>query len=153
MIVLDAAQLAHIVESRQENGETIVFTNGVFDLLHVGHVRYLQEARSLGDALIVAVNSDDSVRKLKGPTRPLVTDSERMEVLDALACIDYVTLFTTQTPVPLIALVKPALYVKGGDYEIDKLPETPIVRAYGGEVRILGFTRGRSTTRLIEAGG
>ncbi len=143
------SDLAAIVAQRQAAGEKIVFTNGVFDLLHVGHVRYLQEARSLGDALIIAVNSDASVKAIKGPTRPLVTERERAEVLDALRCVDYTILFSSETPVPLIEVVRPAIYVKGGDYTVDRLPETPVVRAYGGTVRILGFTEGRSTSRLV----
>ena len=153
MFIQSSQELAEIVARRQLAGEKIVFTNGVFDLLHVGHVRYLQEARALGDGLLIAVNSDDSVRRIKGPTRPLVCEAERAEVLDALRCVDYVTLFSTDTPVPLIEIVQPALYVKGGDYDVDMLPETRIVRSYGGHVRILGFTDGRSTTRLVEAIG
>lgn len=151
MFVESYSDLAEIIAERQARGEKIVFTNGVFDLLHVGHLRYLQEARSLGDALLIAVNSDSSVKRIKGPTRPLNAELERAEILDGLRCVDYVTIFESSTPVPVIEIVRPALYVKGGDYTVDTLPETPVVRSYGGEVKILGFTEGRSTTRLIES--
>ena len=151
MFIESFSELAETVAERQARGEKIVFTNGVFDLLHVGHLRYLQEARALGDALLIAVNSDSSVKRIKGPTRPLVTERERAEILDGLRCVDYVTLFDTPTPVPVIEIVRPLLYVKGGDYTVDTLPETPVVRSYGGEVIILGFTEGRSTTRLVNS--
>lgn len=141
--------LAGIVASRQAAGEMVVFTNGVFDLLHVGHARYLAEARALGGALLIAVNSDESVRGFKGDLRPIVPLAERMEMLASLACVDYVTPFATRTPVPLIERVRPAVYVKGGDYREDELPEAKIVRAYGGDVRILSLVQGRSTTNII----
>jgi rfaE bifunctional protein nucleotidyltransferase chain/domain len=150
MIIPTITQLAEIVAKRQNSGEKIVFTNGVFDLVHVGHLRYLAEARNLGDALIVAVNSDDSVRRLKGPLRPLITEDERSEMLAHLRSVDYVVIFDTNTPVPVIEEVKPAIYAKGGDYTRETLPETPIVESYGGEVRILGFTPGRSSSNLID---
>jgi rfaE bifunctional protein nucleotidyltransferase chain/domain len=141
--------LARLVRQRQEAGEKIVFTNGVFDLLHVGHARYLAEARAAGDALIVAVNTDASVRALKGPLRPIVCEAERMEMLAALACVDYVTPFSTPTPVPLLQIVQPAIYVKGGDYCVEDLPEAPVVRGYGGYVQILSLVEGRSSTDII----
>lgn len=149
MIVIDHNQLAQIVGERQRRGERVVFTNGVFDILHVGHVRYLSEARALGDALLVAVNTDASVRQFKGDRRPIVPEAERMELVDALRVVDYVTLFATRTPVPVIDLVQPALYAKGGDYALSDLPEAPVVRAYGGDVRILSLIAGRSTTNII----
>jgi len=141
--------LAEIVSKRQAAGERVVLTNGVFDILHVGHARYLAEARALGDALIVAVNSDESVRGFKDPLRPIVPLAERMEMLASLACVDYVAAFETRTPVPLIDLVRPAIYVKGGDYAIADLPEAVVVRGYGGEVQILSLVAGRSTTNII----
>jgi D-beta-D-heptose 7-phosphate kinase/D-beta-D-heptose 1-phosphate adenosyltransferase len=150
MIVSSIDELSAIVARRQRAGEKLVFTNGVFDLVHVGHLRYLAEARSLGDGLIVAVNSDSSVRRIKGPLRPLIAEDERAELLDSLKSVDYVVLFDTDTPVPVVAAVKPAIYVKGGDYTVEALPETPIVKAYGGEVKILGFTPGRSSTNLLQ---
>ncbi len=143
------AALADVVARRQKAGERIVFTNGVFDLLHVGHARYLAEARALGDALIVAVNTDVGVRGLKGDLRPIVPEEERAEMLAALAAVDYITLFGTQTPVPLLEQIKPAVYAKGGDYKIEDLPEAPVVRGYGGRVHILSLVGGRSTTDII----
>ena len=141
--------LAGIVAARQSAGEKLVLTNGVFDLLHVGHARYLAEARALGDALIVAVNSDESVRGFKDPLRPVVPLAERMELLASLACVDYVAAFTTRTPVPLIEQVRPAIYAKGGDYTLQDLPEAAVVMGYGGSVQLLSLIAGRSTTALI----
>ncbi len=114
--VLDETTLAAQVAERQAAGQRAVFTNGVFDLLHIGHARYLQRARSLGDFLIVGVNSDASTRRLKGPTRPLVPEAERTELVAALACVDYVTIFGDATAERLLGIVRPAVYVKGGDY-------------------------------------
>ncbi len=145
------------VHSRQQAGERGVFTNGCFDLLHLGHVRYLQEARSLGDFLILGLNSDESTRTLKGPGRPLVPEEERAEILAALSCIDYVTIFAETTASSLIALVQPAIYVKGGDYaaaqsdipDTSRLPEAKVVQAYGGTVRLIAYLPQHSTTELI----
>ena len=153
MNVLDkiksAEELAEIVAARQARGERVVLTNGVFDLLHVGHARYLAEARALGDALVVAVNSDESVRGFKDPERPIVPQAERMELLASLACVDYAVGFETRTPVPLIEWVRPLIYAKGGDYKLGDLPEAAVVLGYGGEVRILSLVVGRSTTNII----
>jgi rfaE bifunctional protein nucleotidyltransferase chain/domain len=123
--VLSREELVAIVRRRQQTGERAVFTNGCFDLLHLGHVRYLQEARNLGDFLILALNSDESVRKLKGPTRPLVTEQERAEILAALTCIDYVTIFPEPTAGALIDLLQPAIYVKGADYAVPLVEAVP----------------------------
>ena len=142
--------LAVQVEERRRQGQRIVTTNGVFDLLHVGHVRYLQAARRLGDILVVGVNSDACTRRLKGDSRPLVSEDERMEVLAALACVDYVTLFDEPTPNALLAVLRPDIHAKGGDYDIEQMPETPLVRSWGGQVVTLPFIAGRSTSRLIE---
>ena len=147
--IKDMEDLATIVARRQSAGERVVLTNGVFDLLHVGHARYLAEARALGDALIVAVNSDESVRGFKDPLRPVVPHAERMELLASLACVDYVAPFATRTPVPLIEVVRPLVYAKGGDYRIQDLPEAAVVLGYGGSVQILSLVAGRSTTSLI----
>jgi len=142
---------AHADALRRAGKARIVFTNGVFDILHVGHVRYLQAARELGDTLLVGVNSDDSVRRLKGPSRPLNPEAERAEVIAALACVDSVCLFSEDRPDVLIKAVRPSVHAKGGDYkDADALPETPLVRALGGEVVILPLVPGRSTTRLVE---
>ena len=144
-----ADELVALVKLRQERGEKIVFTNGVFDILHVGHIRYLAEARALGDGLLIAVNADESVRSFKGDLRPIVPLDERMEMLAALACVDFVTPFSTRTPAPLIELIHPAIYVKGGDYMESALPEASVVRGYGGDVRILSLVAGRSSTNII----
>ncbi len=137
----------------REKGERIVSTNGVFDLLHVGHVRYLQEARKLGDLLIVGVNSDASVRRLKGETRPINPAEERAELLLALRCVDYCVIFEEETPVSLLEKIRPTFHTKGGDYNIETMPETSVVRHYGGDIRLLPFVEGRSSSRLIERFG
>jgi rfaE bifunctional protein nucleotidyltransferase chain/domain len=152
-------ELAAEVQHRQQTGERGVFTNGCFDLLHLGHVRYLQQARALGDFLILGLNDDVGVRTLKGPGRPLVPEAERAEILAALTCIDYVTIFTEPTAGPLVALLQPAIYVKGGDYagaqgslpDMNRLPEAKSVHAYGGMVRLIPYLPHHSTTELIEA--
>ncbi|MCC7434330.1 MAG: D-glycero-beta-D-manno-heptose 1-phosphate adenylyltransferase [Methanoregulaceae archaeon] len=131
-------------------GKRLVFTNGVFDLLHAGHVRYLAEARELGDLLIVGVNSDSSVRRLnKGPERPLNPAEDRVEILEALRAVDGAVVFDEDTPIELIRVLKPEVHVKGGDYRKEQLPEAEIVEAYGGRVVILPFLPGRSTTDLV----
>lgn len=132
-------------------GRRLVFTNGVFDILHAGHVGYLEEARSLGDLLIVGVNSDESVRGLgKGPNRPVNTASDRIRVLEALKAVDGAVEFSEQTPEAIIAKLKPEVHVKGGDYRAEDLPESKIVQSYGGEVVILPFLEGRSTTQILK---
>jgi D-glycero-beta-D-manno-heptose 1-phosphate adenylyltransferase len=130
--------------------ERLVLTNGCFDLLHVGHVRYLQAARRLGDFLVVGVNSDASVRQLKGPTRPVVPAVERAEVVAALGCVDAVVIFDSATAEPLVAALRPEVYVKGADYSEVTLPEARLVRAYGGTVTLLPTVPGASTTALLE---
>lgn len=135
---------------RQKN--KIVFTNGCFDLLHIGHVRYLQQAKSLGDLLVVGINSDASVQRLKGPTRPIQNQNDRSEILAALACVDYTIVFDQETPLELIQQVKPHLLVKGGDWKIDQIVGSEFVLKNGGEVRSLQFVDGRSTTKIIEKG-
>ena len=131
-------------------GIRLVFTNGVFDLLHVGHVRYLAAARGLGDALLVAINSDRSVRELKGPNRPVVNESERAEILAALRPVDYVTIFDNLSPRSLISELLPDVLVKGGDYQLDEIHGREEVEAAGGKVVSLPFVDGASTTLLIE---
>lgn len=134
----------------REAGEKLVFTNGVFDLLHVGHVRYLQQARELGDAMVVAVNSDRSVRELKGEGRPLMKESERAEILAALACVDFVTIFDDVSPRSLIAELLPDVLVKGGDYTLDQIHGREEVETAGGRVVSLPFVEGASTSRMID---
>lgn len=150
MVLTEWDELAVQVEERRRRGQRIVTTNGVFDLLHVGHVRYLQAARKLGDLLVVGVNSDACTRRLKGDSRPLVSQDERMEVLSALACVDYVTVFDEPTPNALLAIIRPDIHAKGGDYDIAQMPETALVHSWGGQVVTLPFIAGRSTSRLIE---
>ncbi|WP_374075338.1 D-glycero-beta-D-manno-heptose 1-phosphate adenylyltransferase [Bdellovibrio bacteriovorus] len=134
----------------RSQGKKIVFTNGVFDLLHVGHVRYLQEARSLGDALVVGVNADASVKRLKGPTRPVQTENDRAEILAGLWAVDFTVIFTEDTPANLIEKVRPDILVKGGDWKIDQIVGAPFVQSYGGKVMSLQFVDGKSTTKIIE---
>jgi D-glycero-beta-D-manno-heptose 1-phosphate adenylyltransferase len=135
---------------RLREGKRLVFTNGVFDILHAGHVCYLQQARQLGDLLIVALNTDESVRGLgKGADRPINTLEDRATVVGALRCVDGVMTFAEATPERLIATLKPDVHVKGGDYDADSLPEARIVRSYGGEVVILPTLEGRSTTEVL----
>ena len=161
-IFLDHKELAAVLEtarssgggtigiSSNQNRSRIVFTNGCFDLLHVGHIRYLQEARSLGDKLVVALNSDASVQKLKGPTRPVQQELDRVEIMAALACVDYVTLFGEQTPLEIIEMLKPDILVKGGDWTPDKIVGSDFVIKNGGQVKSLAFQPGRSTSSIIE---
>jgi rfaE bifunctional protein nucleotidyltransferase chain/domain len=131
-------------------GKRLVFTNGCFDILHVGHVRYLQRARSLGDALVVAINSDRSVRELKGALRPIMKEQERAEMLAALGAVDYVTIFDDISPRSLIAEVLPDILVKGGDYRPDEIHGREEVEAAGGRVMALPFIEGASTSSIIE---
>jgi len=142
-------ELKQIVDKLKRQGKKIVFTNGCFDLLHIGHVRYLQEAKNLGDVLIVAVNSDDSVKKIKGEGRPIIPAEERSEVIAALECVDYVVIFHETLPNRVIETLKPDVHVKGGDYSVDELPEAKIVKSYGGKVIILRKVEGRSTSEII----
>ncbi len=134
-------------------GARLVFTNGVFDLLHVGHVRYLTQARALGDALVVAINSDRTVRELKGPDRPVFDQAERAEILAALKVVDYVVVFDDISPRKLIATLLPDVLVKGGDYQLDQIHGREEVEAAGGRVVSLPFVEGASTTALIERMG
>ncbi len=167
--------LQSIAEAMRRQGKRLVFTNGCFDLLHVGHIRYLQAARELGDALVVGLNSDASVRAIKGPSRPLVPETERAEVLAALGCVDYVVIFAEPTAERVVAVLQPDIYVKGGDYKAtdqqseqpDKkaaesgqrataaaalkiAPEMRVVQQYGGKVVVVPYSSGYSTTVLIE---
>lgn len=131
-------------------GKKLVFTNGCFDLLHVGHIRYLQQARQLGDMLFVGLNADASVKRLKGPERPIQNESDRAEIMAALACVDFVSVFPEDTPEELIKLVRPDILVKGGDWAIDKILGGPFVQSYGGKVMSLILVDGKSTTKIIE---
>ena len=144
------SELAFILQQLRTNGKTVVTTNGCFDVLHLGHLRYLQAARQLGDLLVVAVNSDSSVRQLKGENRPLVPEAERAEMLAGLACVDYVVTFPELTPIDLLSELKPSIHVKGGDYKLEQLIERDVVEANGGKVVVGLNVPGKSTTNLIQ---
>ena len=148
--ILSQQELLNERARLRDVGQKLVFTNGVFDILHVGHVRYLQQARELGDALIVAINSDGSARQLKGEGRPLTTENDRAEILAALACVDYVTVFDDLSPRSLIAELLPDVLVKGGDYALDQIHGREEVEAAGGRVVSLPFVEGASTSKIIE---
>ena len=148
--IYDRNKLASILQQAKSKGSVVVTTNGCFDVLHLGHLRYLQAARQLGDLLAVAVNSDSSVRELKGENRPLVPERERAEMLAGLACVDYVVIFSELTPISLLSELKPNIHVKGGDYKLEELIERDVVEANGGKVIVGLNVPGKSTTNLIE---
>jgi len=141
--------LARIMRDIEAAGKKVVFTNGCFDLIHVGHVRYLREARLLGDVLVVGLNSDSSVQAIKGPSRPLQPEGDRAEILASFECVDYVTLFDEETPHALIAAVVPNVLVKGGDWPLDQIVGRDIVEAHGGLVTTIPVIEGRSTTDIL----
>ncbi|WP_240675168.1 D-glycero-beta-D-manno-heptose 1-phosphate adenylyltransferase [Cellulomonas endophytica] len=147
---LPAHELVARLADERAQGRRIVFTNGCFDVLHRGHTTSLEQAARLGDVLVVAVNGDDSVARLKGPGRPINPAEDRAAVLAALACVDYVTVFDTDTPIPLLEEIRPDVYAKGGDYTPEMLAEAGVVRAYGGELRMLDYVADRSTTLMVE---
>jgi D-beta-D-heptose 7-phosphate kinase/D-beta-D-heptose 1-phosphate adenosyltransferase len=149
--LVGAVELETLVEEARARDERIVMTNGCFDILHVGHVSYLEEAKGLGDRLIVAVNDDASVRALKGPSRPIMPLDDRMAVLAGLAAVDWVVPFSEDTPAALIARLLPDVLVKGGDYQADEIAGGEAVIKNGGEVRVLSLKAGRSTSALIDA--
>jgi D-beta-D-heptose 7-phosphate kinase/D-beta-D-heptose 1-phosphate adenosyltransferase len=142
--------LVALIVAEKNRGKRVVFTNGCFDLLHAGHVKYLQKARKLGDLLVLGLNSDASVRRLKGPKRPLIDQDERAHLLAALDCVDYVVLFDEDTPLELITALKPHILVKGGDYSLEGVVGKDIVESYGGRVELVTFVDGKSTTNIIE---
>src|SRR5215813_7093187 len=148
--ILSPEQMLRERQRLRDVGTRLVFTNGVFDLLHVGHVRYLAQARALGDALLVAINSDRAVRELKGPGRPVFDEVERAEIIAALRHVDYVTIFDDVSPRKLIAALLPDVLVKGGDYQLDEIHGREEVEAAGGKVISLPFVDGSSTTTLIQ---
>jgi rfaE bifunctional protein nucleotidyltransferase chain/domain len=148
--IMDWESARRTVQQVQAQGRKVVFTNGCFDLLHLGHVRYLQAARALGDFLVLGLNDDASVRRLgKGPGRPLTPQAERAEILAALACIDAVVIFGQDTPLELIRTLRPDVLVKGGDYTPQGIVGRPEVLSWGGEVHVIPFVPGRSTSNLI----
>lgn len=156
--IIPFEELGSLGERLRAEGKRVVFTNGHFDLLHVGHLRYLAAARGLGDVLVVGVNDDAVTRQRKGPGRPIVPEAERAELVAGLACVDYVAIFHEETAEAAVARLRPDVYVKGGDYALDAaeraagkqpLPEADIVREYGGEVRTVPLVPGRSTTDIV----
>jgi D-beta-D-heptose 7-phosphate kinase / D-beta-D-heptose 1-phosphate adenosyltransferase len=148
--ILNRSDLALAVQYHRQRGERLVFTNGCFDLLHVGHVQHLEEAAALGDQLIVGLNSDRSVSAIKGVGRPVIGEGSRAQLLASLACVNYVTIFDEASPLPLIQLLRPEVLVKGGDYTIESVVGRAEVERYGGCVRILPFRTASSTTGVIE---
>ncbi|MCL5269348.1 MAG: adenylyltransferase/cytidyltransferase family protein [bacterium] len=144
------ALAARLTELRAAGLCKLVFTNGCFDLVHVGHLRYLWAARRQGDALVVAVNDDDSIRRLKGPDRPILKLEERLQILAGFACVDFVTWFGEDTPIPLLCELRPEVLVKGANYSIDGVVGREVAEGWGAEVKTLALTPGRSTTGLIE---
>ncbi len=142
-------ELKTIVGALKKQGKKIATTNGVFDILHIGHIRYLQEAKKLGDILIVAVNSDSSVKKIKGPKRPLNNENDRAEALAALECVDYAAIFTEKTPIAILEKIKPNVHVKGGDYHMRQIIEKSAIEKNGGKVVLVPEVRGYATTNLI----
>ncbi|WP_233559002.1 D-glycero-beta-D-manno-heptose 1-phosphate adenylyltransferase [Micromonospora radicis] len=148
--LIDTERLSALVAEHRRAGRSVVFTNGCFDVLHRGHVRYLEQARALGDLLVVAVNSDGSVRRLKGPDRPVNPVEDRTALLAALSCVDHVVVFEEDSPTALIEAIRPDVYVKGGDYPPELVPEAPLVQRLGGQVRTLGYVPDRSTSAIID---
>lgn len=148
-MILSRKLAAEVIEELKKQGKKVVFTNGCFDILHVGHLTYLNEAKRQGDILIIGVNSDASVKRLKGESRPINGERDRAEMLCGLKAVDYTVIFEEDTPMELIEELKPSIHVKGGDYKKEDLPETPVVERNGGEVRILGFVDGKSTTNIV----
>ena len=147
---MERNELVQEVARLQAAGRRVVFTNGCFDILHAGHVRYLNAARAAGDVLVLGLNSDASVRRLKGESRPVNGEEDRAEVLAGLVALDYVVSFDEPTAEPLVELLKPDVYVKGGDYTVERLPEARIVASYGGETVLIPEVPGRSSTNMIK---
>lgn len=138
------------IEPLRKMGKTLVTTNGCFDLLHTGHIRYLYDAAQLGDILVVGINSDESVLRLKGPSRPIQKEHDRFFQISAIKAVDYAFIFCEADPCPFLEILRPDVHVKGGDYAPEKLPETKVVERYGGRIAIMPFTDGYSTSRLID---
>ena len=149
-MLIDRKDAAQFCEELRRCGKKIVFTNGCFDIIHAGHVRYLTTAKNFGDVLIVGLNSDESVRRLKGESRPINNQGDRAEVLLGLKAVDHVIFFGEATAENLIREVKPDIYVKGGDYTLATLPEAKIIQSYGGRVELVNLVAGHSTTNIVE---
>ena len=138
-----------VIARLKQDGKRIVFTNGCFDIIHVGHIRYLKSAKELGDILVIGLNSDESVRKIKGDNRPIVSQGERAEILSSIRSVDYVVIFNEPDPYNTITAIKPDILIKGGDWAIDNIVGRDIVESYGGEVRTIPFVEGFSSSRII----
>ncbi|MBR1461343.1 D-glycero-beta-D-manno-heptose 1-phosphate adenylyltransferase [bacterium] len=147
--VINRKHIADFVKKIHESGKTVVATNGCFDILHVGHVRYLQKTKSFADYSIILLNSDKSVKSIKGPDRPINNEQDRAEVLCAMSCVDYVVLFDEDSPAELLDEIKPDVYTKGADYSMETLPEADIMRKNNTRVEFITFVEGKSTTKTI----
>lgn len=148
--IVDRPRLQKAIAAAKKDGRRIVFANGCFDVLHVGHVRYLEGAKALGDLLIVAINSDEQARRLKGEGRPLIPQDQRAEIVSALDAVDFVTIFDEPTVTELLLALKPDIHAKGTDYSEDTVPERDVVRSYGGRVAIAGDPKDHSSSQMIE---
>lgn len=149
-MLIKREDLRALIDKIHNTGKTVVTTNGCFDILHVGHVRYLEKTKTFGDYLIVLLNSDKSVRSIKGPSRPINNEMDRAEILSALKCVDYVVLFDEDSPRNLLDEMKPDVYTKGADYTMETLPEADIMKKNGTRVEFIDFVAGKSTTKTIE---
>lgn len=144
--VLTPEDLASKIKKLKTEGKKVVFTNGIFDFVHAGHLSYLEKAKKLGDILVIAINSDASTKRIKGPSRPINTQLDRAYILAGLSCVDYVTIFEQDTPTEILNILKPSIHTKGGDYDPEKMPETETVRKNGGEVKIIPLKDGYSNS-------
>lgn len=149
-MLVKQSELENLLKDLRSQNKTIVTTNGCFDILHVGHVRYLQKTKSFADVLIVALNSDKSVKSIKGDSRPINNENDRAEILGALSCVDYVVLFDEDSPIELLLKIKPDVYTKGADYTVETLPEAKKIMENGGRIEFITFVEGKSTTAVIE---
>ena len=149
-MLLSQEEIIKIVRDGQKNGETFVVTNGCFDILHVGHVRYLKKTKEFAENLIIMLNSDKSVKAIKGPDRPINCEADRAEILSSLSCVDYVVLFDENSPAELLEKIKPDVYTKGADYTLETLPERDIVLRNNIKVEFIEFVQGKSTTNVIK---
>ena len=148
--LIEKENLDNIIKKLKSENKKIVFTNGCFDILHAGHVRYLKESKKFGDILIIGLNSDVSVKKIKGESRPINPEMDRAEVLAGLEAVSYIVLFDETSPVKLLEEIKPDIYTKGADYTVETLPEAKTVLSYGGKIEFIKFLEGRSTTKIID---
>ena len=149
-MLVNREEIRDLIDKIHSDGKTVVTTNGCFDILHVGHVRYLEKTKTFADCLIVLLNSDKSVRSIKGPTRPINNENDRAEILSALRCVDYVVLFDEDSPRNLLDEMKPDVYTKGADYTMETLPEADIMRKNNTRVEFIEFVEGKSTTKIVK---